>query len=61
MSGRNGLALLVAAGISLAVAPLFLSNGHLRGLAVVGTYTIAILGSASCLARAVASRSGRVR
>ncbi len=28
----------------MAVAPLFLSNGHMRGLAVVGTYTIAILG-----------------
>ena len=44
MSVRNGLALLLAAGIALAVVPLFLSNGHMRGLAVVGTYTIAILG-----------------
>ena len=44
MSGRTGFALLVAAGISLAVAPLLLSSGHMRDLAVVGTYTIAILG-----------------
>jgi branched-chain amino acid transport system permease protein len=44
MSGRNGLALVLAAGVALAVAPIFLSNGHMVDLAVVGTYTIAILG-----------------
>ena len=50
MSARSGFVLLFAAAVSLAVAPAFLSNGHLRGLAVVGTYTIAILGLGRLLA-----------
>ena len=56
---RNGFALLLAAGISLAVQPLFLSHGHLRGLAVVGAYTSRCSGSASCSARVGAISLGQ--
>ena len=55
MSTRNGFGLLFAAAVSLAIVPFFLSGGHMRGLAVVGTDTIAILGLSQLLAL-----SGRV-
>jgi branched-chain amino acid transport system permease protein len=55
MSGRSGLALVLAAGVALAAAPIFLSSGHTLDVAVVGTYTVAILGLGHLLAQ-----SGRV-
>ncbi len=44
MNGRNTLGLVVAGGVALAAVPFFISNGHVLDVAVVGTYTIAILG-----------------
>jgi branched-chain amino acid transport system permease protein len=44
VSGRTALGLVVAGGIAVAVVPFFISSGHVLDVAVVGTYTIAILG-----------------
>lgn len=44
MSGRTALGLVLAAGVAVAAAPFFISSGHVLDVAVVGTYTIAILG-----------------
>jgi branched-chain amino acid transport system permease protein len=59
MSGRNGLALVLAAGVALGVAPVFLSSGHMLDLAVVGAYTIAILGVGHLLAESGRSSLGQ--
>jgi branched-chain amino acid transport system permease protein len=44
VSGRNAFGLVAAGGIAVAVVPFFISSGHVLDVAVVGTYTIAILG-----------------
>jgi branched-chain amino acid transport system permease protein len=55
MSSRSGLGLVLASGAAVAVVPFLISNGHILDVAVVGTYTIAILGLGQLLAP-----SGRV-
>jgi branched-chain amino acid transport system permease protein len=44
VSGRTALGLVAAGGVAVAVVPFFLSSGHVLDIALVGTYTIAILG-----------------
>jgi len=51
VSGRYGLGLVLAAGVAIAAAAFFVSSGHVLELAVVGTYTIAILGLGQLLSQ----------
>jgi branched-chain amino acid transport system permease protein len=50
MNGRTGFGLVLAGGVALAVLPFVVSTDHVLDLAVVGTYTVALLGLGRLLA-----------
>jgi branched-chain amino acid transport system permease protein len=50
VSGRSGLGLVLGGAVAAAVVPFLISTGHVLDVAVVGTYTIAILGLGQLLA-----------